>query len=135
MVVNVSRPCRKCRRDRAKVYGNLAYRTGEFFDFLLGTALPLDHIISTYSVFSTVECAMKCLQTSTCVGYNHKNQSKGDAVNCQLSNKTEVKRHGGNGVWTFYHDLRYVSKRASLFFLSYGIIDFVFVFFSLPTVQ
>jgi hypothetical protein len=72
--------------------------------------LPPEEIISSHAVHSKVECSLKCLQKSTCVGYNYKPESNEYAVNCQLSNKTQERESDQSEEWTFYQDLETVSN-------------------------
>ena len=74
--------------------------------------MPEEDIISSHSVHSQVECSLKCLETSTCVGYNYRPKSIKYAVNCQVSSKTEARDQvtGAEGEWIFYIDLEQVRK-------------------------
>ena len=69
-----------------------------------GDTLPEEDIISSHAVHFKVECSLKCLQSSTCVGYNYRAKSNRYAVNCQLSNKTRTRDQGAgakeNGCFT-----------------------------------
>ena len=75
--------------------------------------MPEEDIISSYAVNSKVECSLKCLQTTTCVAYNHRSKSNKYAVNCQLSNKTRERDqgNGAKGEWAFYQGLKEVRKK------------------------
>ena len=76
-------------------------------------SLPQGDLISSHNVESKLECSLRCLQESTCVGYNYRSASNIYAVNCQLSSKTQ-ERDGkdGKGQWTFYQDLETVSRES-----------------------
>ena len=77
-----------------------------------GEELREEDIISSNSVHSEVECSLKCLQTTACVGYSYTPKSKTYAVNCQLSHKTRERgqESAGTGKWKFYQDLDMVRK-------------------------
>ena len=73
-----------------------------------GDELPKEDIISSYAVHSQLECSHRCLQTSSCVGFNFRPKSNKYAVNCQLSNKNRARNEMTNEVkreWTFYYSL------------------------------
>ena len=72
-----------------------------------------EDIISSHAVHSKVECFLKCLHLSTCVGYNYRPKSNRYAVNCQLSNKTRTRDQGASakGDWTFFKDLKKVREK------------------------
>ena len=85
-----------------------------FLSFLTKTGglLPKEDIISSHAVHSHVECSHRCLQASTCVGFNYRPMSNKYAVNCQLSKKIKPidQETGAKGEWTFYKDLETVRK-------------------------
>ena len=64
--------------------------------------MPLDANISNHTVYSEVECSLRCLQQSTCVGFNYRPKSSNYAINCQLSSKAQEKKDAENGEWTFF---------------------------------
>ena len=81
------------------------------FSKKIGESLPPNEIISSHTVHSKVECSLRCLQKSICVGYNYRHKSNKYAVNCQLSNKNqELGESDESGEWTFYQDLETVSN-------------------------
>ncbi len=67
--------------------------------------------MSSYAVHSKIECSLKCLQKGTCIGYNYRPESTKYAENCQLSNKMQGRECIGDGEWTFYQDVKAVSKK------------------------
>ena len=77
-----------------------------------GDALAEEDILSSHTVHFKVECSLKCLQSSTCGGYNYRAKSNRYAVNCQLSNKTRTRDQGAGAKekWMFYQDLEKVKK-------------------------
>ena len=77
-----------------------------------GGSLTSEDAISSHTVHSKIECSLKCLQKSTCVGYNYRSKSNKYAVNCQLGNKPQER--GGSGEWTFYQDLETVSRKTKI---------------------
>jgi hypothetical protein len=81
-----------------------------------GDTLPPDDIISSHAVHFQVECSLRCLQKSTCSGYNYRTKSNKYAVNCQLSNKAPEREAERNGEWTFYQDLETVSKKIKMYY-------------------
>ena len=68
-----------------------------------------DHIISNHTVCTQMDCSMRCLETSTCVGFNYRTNSNKYVANCQLSKET---RESGSveteerGEWEFFQDER-----------------------------
>ncbi|XP_028391165.1 uncharacterized protein LOC114516016 [Dendronephthya gigantea] len=73
-----------------------------------GESLPPEHIIARHAVYSQVECSLKCLQATDCVGYNYRLNAKKYAENCQISKYKTVKsgsEYHKIGEWTFYQDL------------------------------
>ena len=95
---------------------NTCYALLYFFYVFLktGVSLPPEDIISNLSVHDEAECSFRCIQESTCMGYNYRPAMNSYAVNCQLSNKTQVSKRGGEredgrGEWTFYQDPETVS--------------------------
>ena len=83
----------------------------------IGDILPQEDTISSYALYSKVECSLKCLQTSTCVGYNYMKNSNLRDINCQLSSKAQKtkKKSSGNAKWTFYQVVEIVSKNVSVY--------------------
>ena len=86
--------------------------------FLSGSSLHPDDIISNHTAYSEIECSMKCVPKSSCVGFNYRTKSNKYVTNCQLSNITNEKRNGkskGIGEWKFYQDVQtIVSNRTIL---------------------
>lgn len=78
---------------------------------MTGASLPLEDIIASHAVYSQVECSLKCLRKTACVGYNFKPHAK-NTENCQISKHKALKRGSEHlGEWTFYQDLeKAVSK-------------------------
>ena len=81
-----------------------------------GGTLPPEDIISSHAVYFQVECSLRCLQKSTCSGYNYRTKSNKYAVNCQLSNKTPEREVERNGEWKLYQDLETVSKKIKIYY-------------------
>ena len=76
----------------------------------IGSSFVSKDIISSHNVHSKLECSMRCLKESKCVGYNwRKTKSNKYAVNCQLSNKTKESESSESGEWMFYQDTNNVS--------------------------
>ena len=67
--------------------------------------------MSSYAVYSKIECSLKCLLEGTCIAYNYRPESTKYAENCQLNNKAQERESSGDGEWTFYQDVKAVSKK------------------------
>ena len=77
--------------------------------FTSGSSLHPKDIISIHTVHFQNECSLRCLQTSTCVGFNFGVKSNKYVVNCQLTNKTHDRKSGESeekGEWVFYQDVQ-----------------------------
>ena len=81
----------------------------------LGMSRLREDVFNETHAPSWLDCGTSCLQTSVCLGYNYKENSKDGDINCQLTHKmkhlfekvsTEVND------WTFYEvaEERNVSK-------------------------
>ena len=83
-----------------------------FFSHKTGDKLLEAEIIFSCAVHSKVECSLKCLETSTCAGYNYRSKSNKYAINYQLSNKTRERDqgNGAKGEWKFYEVLETVRR-------------------------
>ena len=81
-----------------------------------GDSLSQEDTISSHAVHSKVECSLKCLQTTTCVGYNYRSETNKYAVNCQLSNKAREsdKESNAKEKWNFYRALEVVRRIKAL---------------------
>ena len=67
--------------------------------------------MSSYSVYSQVDCSLKCLEEQFCVGYNYRLKSRDGEINCQTGHNTTLKRDTEsvvNGEWIFYQNLDYL---------------------------
>ncbi len=73
--------------------------------------MPPGDIVSSYAVHARIECSLKCIQKGTCIGYNYRPESTMYAENSQLSNKTQERGSSEDREWTFYQDVKAVSKK------------------------
>ena len=73
-----------------------------------GPSLYPHDIISNHTANSPTECSLRCLEKSTCVGFNYKTKSNRYVINCQVGSKTKeknIKKNETKGEWTFYQDV------------------------------